>query len=118
MAESGLFIGWGDIRTGRTAASQKVFGEALAYWPKLQAAGEIESVETVILGAHGGDLGGFFLLRGDPEKLGRLSMAPEFVRLIQRATVVVEGLGVVPADLDAQAVRQVGDATQATVDLI
>ena len=83
MAESGLLIGWGDIRTGRDAAANKVFAEALAYWPKLQAAGEIESVETVILGAHGGDLGGFFLLRGDPEKLGRLSMAPEFVRLIQ-----------------------------------
>jgi hypothetical protein len=108
MAESGLFIGWGDIRTGRDAAANKVFAEALAYWPTLQAAGEIESVETVILGAH----------RGDPEKLGRLSMAPEFVRLIQRATVVVEGLGVISADLDAQAVRQVGDATQATVDLI
>jgi hypothetical protein len=40
------------------------------------------------------------------------------VRLIQRATVVVEGLGVVPADLDAGAVRQVGDATQATADLV
>ena len=118
MAESGLFIGWGDVRTGRDAAASKVFAEALAYWPTLQAAGEIESVETVILGAHGGDLTGFFLLRGDPERLGRLSMAPEFVRLIQRATVVVEGLGVVPANLDAEAVRQVGDATQATVDLI
>src|SRR5665647_3421078 len=77
MAESGLFIGWGDIRTGRDAAANKVFAEALAYWPTLQAAGEIESVETVILGLHGGDLAGFFLLRGDPERLGRLSMAPE-----------------------------------------
>ena len=35
MAESGLFIGWGDIRTGRDAAANKVFGEALAYWPTL-----------------------------------------------------------------------------------
>ena len=43
MAESGLFIGWGDIRTGRDAAANKVFAEALAYWPTLQAAGEIES---------------------------------------------------------------------------
>jgi hypothetical protein len=96
MAESGLFIGWGDIRTGRNDTATKVFAEALAYWPTLQAAGEIESVETVILGYHGGDLGGFFLLRGDPEKLGRLSMSPEFLRLIQRADAVVEGLGVVP----------------------
>lgn len=118
MAESGLFIGWGDIRTGRSAAANTVFAEALAYWPTLQAAGEIESFETVILGVHGGDLGGFFLLRGDPERLGRLSMSPEFVRLIYRAGAVVEGLGVVPADLDARAIRQVGDSFQATADLI
>jgi len=45
-------------------------------------------------------------------------MSAEFVRLIQRATVIVEGLGVVPANLDAQAVRLVGDSYQATVDLI
>ncbi len=118
MAESALFIGWGDVRTGRNAVANTVFAEALAYWPTLQAAGEIESFETVLLRAHGGDLVGFFLLRGDPERLGRLSMAPEFVRLIQRANFVVEGLGVVPADLDAGAIRRVGDATQAIADLV
>jgi hypothetical protein len=118
MAESGLFIGWGDIRTGRTAGSQVVFAEALAYWPTLQAAGEIESFETVILTAHGGDLGGFFLLRGDPERLGRLSMSPEFVRLVQRADAVVEGLGVVPATLDGGAIRLVGESYEATADLM
>jgi hypothetical protein len=118
MADSGLFIGWGDIRAGRTAASNKVFAEALGYWPALQAAGEIESFETVILRAHGGDLGGFFLLRGDPERLGRLSMAPDFLRLIQRANAVVEGLGVVHADLDGEAVRAVGESYKATADLV
>jgi hypothetical protein len=118
MADSGLFIGWGDIRAGRTPASQKVFAEALAYWPTLQAAGEIESFETVILRAHGGDLGGFFLLRGDPERLGRLSMAPEFLRLVQRANAVVEMLGIIPANLDAEAVRAVGESYQVTADLI
>jgi len=118
MADSGLFIGWGDIRTGRTAASNKVFAEALAYWTTLQAAGEIEGFETVILRAHGGDLGGFFLLRGDRERLGRLSMSPEFLRVIQRANAVVEGLGVIPANLDAEAVRQVGEFYQATADLV
>ncbi len=118
MAESGLFIGWGDIRADRTTASSKVFAEALAYWPTLQAAGEIESYETVILTAHGGDLGGFFLLRGDPERLGRLSMSPEFLRLIQRANAVVEGLGVIPANLDADAVRLVGESYAVTADLV
>jgi hypothetical protein len=118
MADAGLFIGWGDIRAGRTAASSTVLAEALAYWPTLRAAGEIESFETVILTAHGGDLGGFFLLRGDPERLGRLSMSPEFVRLIQRANAVVEGLGVVAVNLDAAAVRLVGESYEATADLI
>ena len=118
MAESGLFIGWGDIRTGRTAASNKVFAEALAYWTTLQAAGEIESFETVILRVHGGDLGGFFLLRGDPERLGRLSMSAEFQRLTQRADAVVERLGVVPVFVDAEAVRVVGESYEATADLI
>jgi hypothetical protein len=117
MADSGLFIGWGDIRTGRTVASNKVFAEALAYWPTLQAAGEIESFETVILRAHGGDLGGFFLLRGDAERLGRVSMAPEFLRLLQRANAVVDRLGVVPVNLDADAIRLVGESYQATADL-
>ena len=118
MADFGLFIGWGAARPGREAAASKVFAEALAYWPALQAAGEIETFETVILGYHGGDLGGFFLLRGDPERLGRLSMSPEFQRLTNRASAVAESVGVVSAMLDAQAVRTVGDNLQAITDLV
>ena len=118
MADFGLFIGWGDIRSGRQAASNTVFAEALAYWPRLQAAGEIESFETVILGYHGGDLDGFFLLRGDPEKLGRLGMSPEFQRLTARASAVVEGMGVINAMLDARAVGWVGEANQAVADIV
>jgi hypothetical protein len=72
----------------------------------------------VLLGYHGGDLGGFFLLRGDPERLGRLSMSPEFVRLIDRASAVVEGLGIIPVYLDAQAIRRVGESLEAVADLI
>ncbi len=118
MADFGLFIGWGDVHPGRNAAATIVFGEALAYYTSLQAAGEIESFETVILSAHGGDLGGFILLRGDPERLGRLSMSPEFQRLVARAAAVVGNVGVVPAALDAGAVRRVGETNQAIADLV
>lgn len=118
MAENGLFIGWGSVRTGRNAVATKVFGEAIAYWSARQAAGDIESFETVLLGFHGGDLGGFLLVRGDPEKLGRLSMSPEFERLNVRADVVVEGFGVVPVLIDAGALRWVGEADKAIVDLV
>jgi hypothetical protein len=101
MAEFGLFIGWGASHPGKEMTSLKVFEEAAAYWGGLQAAGEIESVETVLLGQHGGDLSGFALLRGDPEKLGRLAMSPDFQRLTMRATAVVANVGVIPAWVDA-----------------
>ena len=97
MAESALFIGWGDPYPGKAIASLEVFEEAVTYWESLRTAGEIESVETVLLGYHGGDLSGFSLLRGDGEKLGRLRMAPEFQRITWRASVCLANLGVVPA---------------------
>ncbi len=101
MTEHGIFIGWGVIRAGREAATDRVFEEAVGYWNALKEAGEIESVEQVILGYHGGDLGGFALLRGDPEKLHRVWMSPEFQRMLRRGSVVLEGLGVVHAVIGA-----------------
>ncbi len=97
MAGFGLFFGWGATRAGREAAADKVLGEALAYWNELKAAGEIEGVDVVILGAHGGDLSGFALLRGDREKLARLRMTPEFARLVVRVEMVADDVGVVEA---------------------
>jgi len=118
VAEFGLFIGWGSPRAGKEAAAGKVFEEAVAYWNGLQAAGEIESVEQVLLTSHGGDLGGFALLRGDPEKLGRLSMAPEFQRLTMRAGVCLDGVGVVSAVINAGVTRTMGAWKEAIADLI
>ncbi len=118
MAEFGLFIGWGATRAGKEAASLKVFEEAVGYWNGLKAAGEIESVELVLLGLHGGDRAGFALLRGDPEKLGRLSMAPEFQRLTMRAGICLEGVGIVSAYLDAGVMHMMSDWKAAMSDLI
>ena len=118
MAEFALFIGWGSPRVGREAAAAKVFEEAVAYWSKLKEAGEIESFEPVILSAHGGDLTGFALLRGDPEKLGRLSMAPEFQRLTLRAGVCLDGVGVVSAVVGAGVMRWMGEWQGGIADLI
>ena len=118
MAEYALFIGFGTPRAGKEAAAIKNFEELAAFAEKLKAAGEIESVEYVLLNSHGGDLNGFFLLRGDPEKLGRLSMAPEFQRLVMRASVCSEGLGVVSAVVDAGVMRSMAAWKEAVVDLI
>jgi hypothetical protein len=118
MAESALFIGWGPSRAGREAAGGRIFQEAIAYWNGLQEAGEVESVEVVLLGAHGGDLSGFALLRGDPEKLGRLAMSPDVQRLVMRAQVCLENVGVVPAYVDGGVMRLMGAWQEVIADLV
>ena len=108
MANAGLFVGWGAPVTGREAKGLEVFNEALAYYGRLQQGGEIESFDTVILEPHGGDLQGFILLRGDEENLAQLRVDDEFVRMSARASLVVEGVGVVGAAL--------GDGLQDALD--
>jgi hypothetical protein len=118
MSEFGLFIGWGSTRAGREAASERVFGEAVAYWNGLKEAGEIESLELVILGAHGGDLGGFALLRGAREKLAQVQMSPEFAHITMRAQACLDGVGIVHAYVDDGVMRVMGGWREAIADLV
>lgn len=95
MADSVIFIGWTKAVRGREETSQKVFREAMEHWGRLQASGEIEGFDVVLLDAHGGDLGGFFLLKGEREKVARVRASEEMEQLMVRANVIVEGLGAV-----------------------
>jgi hypothetical protein len=106
MADAGLFIGWGEVVRGREAESIEVFNETLAYYGRLQEEGTIESFEPVFLEPHGGDLGGFILIRGDAEKLAALRVSDEFTQITIRAGLIVNGLGVVGADLAGRLQRQ------------
>lgn len=96
MADSILFLGWGNPVRGREQKAQDVFQESVEYWGKLQSDGQIESLQVVFLGAHGGDLNGFALLQGEAEKLDEVQRSDEFQRLITRANLIVDSLGVVP----------------------
>ena len=81
MADAGLFIGWGGVVRGREARSLDVFQEALTYYGGLQQSGTIESIDAVFLEPHGGDLGGFFLIKGERAKLAALRVDTEFTRI-------------------------------------
>jgi hypothetical protein len=105
MADAGLFIGWGEVVRGREAEAVAAFGETLAYWARLEDEGVIASCEPVFLEPHGGDLDGFFLVRGDAEKLAALRVEEEFQRVIMRAGLVVDGVGVVGASMGARLER-------------
>ncbi len=106
MADSGLFIGFGAPVRGRERQAMKVFNEGFEYYSRLQQEGEIESFEPVLLQPHGGELGGFFLLRGDQDKLARIRSSEEFERLTVRAQLIVENLGIVSAALGARLMSQ------------
>jgi hypothetical protein len=118
MADYALFIGWGDPVRGREEKSTAVFGEAVALWTKLQSEGVIESWAAYFLGPHGGDLGGFFLLHGDREKLALAHASEEMDTVLERAAMVVDRLGVVPAlsgsALEAAMGRYLANAAELT----
>jgi hypothetical protein len=117
MADAGLFIGWGSAVYGREEKGIQVFNEAIEYFGGLQQAGEIEGFETVFLEPHGGDLGGFFLLRGEREKLARIRVSDELNRLVTRAGQIVQSFGVVGAQLGDAIQAQVGTYMEAVREL-
>jgi hypothetical protein len=108
MADFGLFIGFGSAARGRERQAIKVFNEAGEYYARRQQQGEIEGFEPVLLEPHGGDLIGFFLLRGDRDKLARIRSSDEFNRLNLRAALITENLGVVGAQLGERVATQLG----------
>ena len=95
MADRVWFIGFGKPVPGREAAASDLGKQAIAMFERLQAAGEIEGWEAVMLDPHGGDLGSFMLVRGEAAKLARLPMDPEWQQLTVNTSAVAEGFGIV-----------------------
>ena len=96
MADSVLFLGWNRSIAGREQQAMQLFQKVIEFYGQLQAEGRIESFEPVILAAHGGDLNGFFLLRGDAEKLDEVRRDDTFINYSTEANYCLEGFGVVP----------------------
>ena len=95
MANHALFLGWNRPARGREEQAMKLWGKTMEYYGKLQAEGRIESFEPVILTAHGGDLNGFFLIRGDADKLSEIRHEDEFVDYTIEAGYCLDGFGIV-----------------------
>ena len=109
MPTGALMIGWGPAVRGREKKSLQVFNEAIQYYARLQQQGTIESFEPVLLQYHGGDLQGFVLIRGDREKLSALQTNEEFMRLSNRAALIVENLGIINAYIGEELQKLLAD---------
>jgi hypothetical protein len=117
MADSALFIGFGAPVRGRERQAMQVFGEATEYYSRLQKEGEIESFEPVLLEPHGGELGGFFLVHGDQDKLARVRGSAEFERQFMRAELIVDNLGVTGAAVGERLMSQMSVFAEQVEDL-
>jgi hypothetical protein len=117
MADAGLFLGWGPPVRGREAKGLAVFGEAIEFYGGLQQDGKIESFEAVLLEPHGGELGGFFLIRGSADQMSALRVDEAFERLTTRASFIVEDIGVVGAYIGDGLARAMGVYQEQIADL-
>lgn len=97
MGMNALMIGWGQAVRGREQKALEAFQDVVQYYGKLQQQGDIQSFEPVALEPHGGELAGFLLVKGDPEKLARIRGSEEFIALTTRAQLVVDDIGIVGA---------------------
>ena len=95
MSSSVIVFGWNRSIPGRETVSAGHFGEFVTYLAGLQEKGAIQTFDTVFLDAHGGDLNGFFLIRGDSAKLDTLVSTTEWITHVMRASLHLEGAGVI-----------------------
>ena len=101
MADQILFIGWDHPVIGREQQAMQLFQKSLQYYAKLQSEGKIESFEPVILAAHGGDLNGFFFIKGDAGKLAAVQQEEAFMDIVTEARFCIEGFGVISGYIGA-----------------
>ncbi len=95
MSYNVVFVGWDRVVPGREAAGMQLFQDFQQYLGGLQGAGTIDSFETVLLAAHGGDLNGFTLIRGEAAKLASMQNSDEWMKFNTRAGLLLEGNGTV-----------------------
>jgi hypothetical protein len=100
MAEAALCIAWGDAVKGRGKHALEVYAESMQYWERLQKEGQIERYDVTVLAPTGGDVGGFWLVRGTAAQIDSLRRSDEFLRLINRVQLLVTGLRVTDAYVD------------------
>jgi len=92
----GFLFGWTRVIPGREAVAGELFASTMGYWEKLQKGGKIASFEPVFLQAHGGDLNGFFSIKGTHAQLDAVKTDEEFVDITLRAGHCLDGVGVIP----------------------
>ena len=96
MSKNVLFYGWNRAVPGREKEAGAMFQGYLQYLGGLQQEEMIDSFEVVMLTVHGGDLNGFFVVRGEIVKLDEIRRSEEFNKYLTLAGHLMEGGGLIP----------------------
>lgn len=99
MVDAGLVVVWDRPVPGKERPAVELFGTFTGYLQRLQKDGHIDSFEPVLMRAHGGDLNGLILIRGERDRLDELMATDEFETYVTRGVIAVHRFGVVPADV-------------------
>jgi len=105
-ASFAIFQGWDRPIEGRESQAAQLYKDVEAYWSRQKSAGNIESWEMVLLAPHGGALNGFFLIRGDRDKLQQLQTTNDFIDLTTRQASIARGFSSLTAFLGDSALQQ------------
>jgi hypothetical protein len=92
-----IVLGWTRAVPGKEKQSIELFQEFVGYITGLQKEGKIASFEPVFLDPHGGDMNGFFLIRGETPKLDALLSSESWIAFATRGMVTMQGFGVIRA---------------------
>ena len=95
MGDFGVMIAWDKVAVGREKHAMTVWADALAYYDKAKANGEIDDYK--VIGFQGGSGASGCSARSSPVPMSRGSIgspSDEFGRQMQRASLVVDHLHV------------------------
>ncbi|MCC6443717.1 MAG: hypothetical protein IT210_09720 [Armatimonadetes bacterium] len=95
MGTNVVFFGWNRPLPGMERTSAEHFPKFVEYVEGLKQQGAIQSYDVVLLDSHGGDMNGFFLIRGESARLDALLSSDEWESHIMQANLHLQGMGVV-----------------------
>lgn len=95
MSNKALFLGWNRPIPGRETMAMELFASLMGMLETARKNGTIDSYEPVLLDAHGGELNGFVLIRGEQQGLDKLQSSDEFVDTQLRANVYLQQNGAI-----------------------
>ncbi len=94
MRSNCLMFGWNRAVPGRESTSGQLFQAFVEYLTAQQRAGGIESFEVVLLEPRGSSLNGFFLIRGEADKLHAMTTSEDWMRQQTRAILNLQDISV------------------------